>query len=108
MYEYSCKLDRIIDGDTVDVIIDLGFDIHFKSRIRLFGIDAPEVRTRNADEKVKGFAAKDRLTELLPENFTIRTVLDKKGKFGRVLGTLVVGDVNINELLVSEGHAIKS
>jgi len=107
MYEYNCKLDRIVDGDTVDVIIDLGFDIHFNSRIRLLGIDAPEVRTRDDVQKLKGLAAKHRLKELLPEEFTIRTKLDKRGKYGRVLGTLMVGDTNINELLVEEGHAIK-
>jgi len=108
MYEYSCKLDRIIDGDTVDVIIDLGFDMHYKSRIRLFGINAPEVRTRDDVQKMKGLAAKHRLKELLPEKFTIQTKLDKRGKYGRVLGILVVDETNINELLVEEGHAVKS
>ena len=106
MYEYRCTLDRIIDGDTVDVIIDLGFDIHFKSRIRLFGIDAPEVRTRDDVQKMKGLAAKNPLKELLPNEFIVQSKLDKRGKYGRVLGVLMVGDTNINELLVEEGHAI--
>ena len=65
MYEYNAKLDRIIDGDTVDALIDLGFDIWIKKRIRLYGIDAPETRTRDLEEKSLGFAAKERLEELL-------------------------------------------
>jgi len=107
MYEYKCKLLRIVDGDTIDVDIDLGFSIHQKNRIRLSGIDTPEIRTRDTVEKKRGFAAKNRLAELLPEEFIIRTKYDNRGKYGRVLGTLIVDDVNINELLVLEGHAIK-
>lgn len=107
MYEYKCKLLRIVDGDTIDVDIDLGFSIHQKNRVRLFGIDTPEVRTRDVDEKAKGFAAKIRLTELLPEEFVIQTKYDNRGKYGRVLGTLIVNNQNINEQLVEEGHAIR-
>lgn len=114
MYEYKCSLDRVVDGDTVDVSIDLGFDIHFKQRVRLYGINAPESRTRDLDEKQKGLAAKERLVELLPqfpETFIIKTTLDKKGKYGRVLGTLFVEHgnttMNINDTLIEEGHAVK-
>ena len=112
MYEYFCILDRVVDGDTVDVIIDLGFDIHFKQRVRLYGINAPESRTRDLEEKKRGLAATDRLVELLPkapERFTVKTSLDKKGKFGRILGTFFVeygnDTMNVNEQMIQEDHA---
>lgn len=106
MYTYKAKLDRIIDGDTVDANIDLGFDITIHKRIRLAGIDTPESRTRDLEEKKKGLASKQRLTELLGEG---DFVLESKevGKYGRVLGTLLVDDININETLVEEGFAVE-
>ena len=63
MYEYNCEIKRVVDGDTVDVIIDLGFDIFYKSRVRLYGIDTPESRTRNKDEKVRGLMSKQYLID---------------------------------------------
>jgi len=108
MYEYNCTLDRVVDGDTVDVNIDLGFDINFKTRVRLLGINCPEVRTRDNVQKMKGLAAKNRVKELLVDEFIIHTVLDKRGKYGRVLGTLIVDGQDINQLLIEEGHAVKS
>ena len=106
MYTYKAKLDRIIDGDTVDAHIDLGFDITIHKRIRLAGIDTPESRTRDLEEKAKGLAAKARLEELLEEkNFVLES--KEVGKYGRVLGTLLVDDVNINETLVEEGFAVE-
>jgi len=108
MYEYQCEVKRIVDGDTVDVIIDLGFSIHFSTRVRLYGIDTPESRTRNKDEKVRGFLSKDYLKEWLDQGgVIIRTYRDKKGKFGRVLGEMVVGGRNINLLMVEENYAVK-
>ena len=114
MYEYKARLERVIDGDTIDVIIDLGFDIHFKQRIRLYGINTPETRTRDLEEKKRGFAAKARLIELIGEFdfFTIQTKIDKKGKYGRVLGTIFIPDafddwINVNETLLTEGHAVE-
>lgn len=108
MYEYKCEVKRIVDGDTVDVIIDLGFSIHFSTRVRLYGIDTPESRTRNKDEKVRGFLSKDYLKEWLDQGgVIIRTYRDKKGKFGRVLGEMVVGGRNINLLMVDENYAVK-
>ena len=106
MYTYKAKLDRIIDGDTVDAHIDLGFDITIHKRIRLAGIDTPESRTRDLEEKAKGLASKDRLVELLEDG---EFVLESKevGKYGRVLGTLHVDDVNVNETLVQEGFAVE-
>ena len=116
MYEYNAKILRVVDGDTVDVLIDLGFDTHVKKRVRLYGINAYESRTRDKDEKVKGLAAKARLKELLKSNKD--TVILKShgvGKFGRCLGELFV-DGNemfsyepqcVNKMLIAEGHAVK-
>ena len=99
-------LNRIVDGDTIDVAIDLGFDIHYNTRVRLHGINTPECRTRDLEEKKRGLAAKARLQELLVGDYlTIKTKLDKSGKFGRVLGEIFMKNVNINERLVEEGHA---
>jgi micrococcal nuclease len=106
MYEYNAKLDRIIDGDTVDALIDLGFDIWIKKRIRLYGIDAPETRTRDLEEKSLGFAAKERLEELLEASGGLFVLSSAGvGKYGRCLGTIFIDNKNINELLISEGHA---
>ena len=108
MYEYKCKVTRVVDGDTVDVIIDLGFDISYSSRVRLFGIDTPESRTRDIDEKARGLISKDFLKSYLDKGgVVIRTRKDKKGKFGRILGEMVVEDININELMIKEHHAVK-
>ncbi len=106
MYTYKAKLDRVVDGDTIDAHINLGFDITIHKRIRLAGIDTPESRTRDLEEKARGLASKDRLVELLGEGSFI---LESKevGKYGRVLGTLHVEDVNINETLVEEGFAVE-
>jgi micrococcal nuclease len=108
MYEYNCKVTRVVDGDTVDVIIDLGFDISYSSRVRLFGIDTPESRTRDKDEKARGLISKDFLKSYLDKGgVVIRTRKDKKGKFGRILGEMIVEDTNINELMIEEHHAVK-
>ena len=106
MYEYKAKLDRVIDGDTVDAMIDLGFDTWVHKRIRLEGIDAPETRTRDLDEKAQGFITKDRLTDLLEaSNGEFVVVSHGVGKYGRCLGTIIIEDENINELLIREGLA---
>ena len=103
MYEYNCKIKRVVDGDTVDAVLDLGFDVSYSCRIRLYGIDTPESRTRNKDEKVRGKMAGTFLKEAIEagEKVVIQTKLkDSKGKYGRVLGDVVVDDVNINKLMV--------
>ena len=110
MYEYRAEVLRVVDGDTVDVLIDCGFSILLKERVRLFGIDAPESRTRDKKEKKRGLAAKARLQELIEnadQKIIIKTELDKKGKFGRILGVLwdEKKKKNFNSMLVSEGHA---
>lgn len=100
------KIVKVVDGDTVDALIDLGFDVYVKKRIRLYGINTPETRTRDKEEKVRGLAAKKRLKELLKSK-NIIVVSHGVGKFGRVLGELVCDDVNLNDQLVTEGHATK-
>ena len=108
MYEYNCEVKRVVDGDTVDVIIDLGFDIHYSSRVRLYGIDTPESRTRNKDEKVRGIMSKEYLIDALSKGqVVIKTYRDKKGKFGRVLGEMYVDDSSINLRMVDEYLAVK-
>ena len=112
MYEYRFDLDRVIDGDTIDVNLDLGFDVVLKKqRIRLYGLNTPESRTRDLEEKQYGLAAKARLKELLEEGETLslRTAIDKKarGKYGSILGTIYADGVNLNDLLIEEGHAIE-
>lgn len=116
MYEYNAKITRVVDGDTVDALIDCGFSIFRQERIRLYGIDAYESRTRDKEEKKKGLAAKARLKELVKEGKSlviVRTEIDKKGKFGRLLGRLYhplefgqLGGLSYNEILVNEGHAV--
>jgi len=106
MYKYSAKLIRVIDGDTVDAMIDLGFSVWVEKRIRLYGIDAPETRTRNLEEKKKGIETKKRLQELLEANRNVFIVKSHGvGKYGRCLGTLIIDDVNLNERLLREGYA---
>ena len=106
MYKYNAKLDRVVDGDTVDAMIDLGFDTWVHKRIRLLGIDAPETRTRDLDEKAQGLATKKRLEDLL-EAANGMFVLQSHGvgKYGRCLGIIIIEDENINELLIREGLA---
>lgn len=110
MYTYNSRLDRVVDGDTVDAFIDLGFDTHVKKRIRLYGMDAWESRTRDKEEKVKGLAAKARLIQILNENNNeFILVSHGVGKFGRCLGELFItsDSDSINNQLVLEGHAKK-
>ena len=110
MYEYNCKIVRIIDGDTVDVDIDLGFDVCLvKQRIRLFGVDTPESRTRDAEEKKFGIMAKNFVKGRLPvgSNQVLRTRLDdSRGKFGRILGEFVIEDSTLNRLLIATNNAV--
>lgn len=108
MYEYKCNITRVVDGDTVDAEIDLGFDIVYKSRVRLYGIDTPESRTRDLDEKARGKLAGKFLSDsiLHADNLIIQTKLDKKGKFGRVLGVIVADDVDLNQALINNYLAV--
>ena len=114
MYEYRCTVVKIIDGDTVDVDIDLGFGVWMKKqRIRMFGIDTPESRTRDLEEKKYGLAAKDFMTKMLDDDggITLKTHKDKEGKFGRILGelwrTTNYADKSINQYLIDKHHAVE-
>lgn len=112
MNEYDVKVLKVIDGDTVDVDIDLGFGIMLTDeRVRIMGIDTPESRTSDKVEKLFGLAAKNRLKELLGEEAVLithddRNGEDMKGKFGRVLGDFRVGGKTVTEILIEEGHAV--
>ncbi len=111
MFTYNVKLDRVVDGDTVDFIVDLGFGINVKERFRLFGINAPEARTKHLVEKKKGMASKAFLHDLLTKaeeegkQIQIITYRDRKGKFGRYLGSIYVDLKNINHLMMDSNHA---
>ena len=108
MYEYKVTLDRVIDGDTVDVDIQLGFKVVLsKQRIRLHGIDTPESRTRNKEEKVRGLLSKEYLKNIC-ESSTIRLRSKDRGKFGRILGILYQDDetVSINQRMCDDGYAV--
>ena len=113
-YIYRGKLERVVDGDTIDALIDVGFDIWIKKRIRYSGIDTWESRTRNLEEKAMGLKAKARTKELLEEvssksgYFRIKSY--GLGKYGRVLADVFIMDKdgkqwNVNETLITEGHA---
>ena len=118
MYEYKIKsIDHIVDGDTFDTTVDLGFNILHKIRVRMYGINTPESRTRDLEEKAKGLKSKDRLAELLTSGFhsdcNLILATKEKGKYGRYLGIvyrLRDGEeerFNINERLVEEGYAVE-
>ena len=116
MYEYKIKLDRVVDGDTVDAFIDLGFDVSIKKRIRFMGINTPESRTRDLEEKARGLAAKDRVKQLLEGADVIQLESHGVGKYGRCLGELSIDVVDgkqgltlqsVNQLLIKEGHAVE-
>ena len=108
------KINRVVDGDTIDVTIDLGFDLYKKERVRIAGVDTPEKRTKNLEAKALGIDAtnwlKDKLEETIAgdEELTVRTELHGGvGKYGRLLGWLYVGDdtVSLNEQMITEGYA---
>ena len=109
MFRFNARLVRVVDGDTIDADIELGFSVFMRDRIRLMGIDTPESRTRNLQEKSWGLAAKHRLIELLAEangEFTLVTEDMEKGKFGRVLGTIEINGKDANQTLIEENFAI--
>jgi micrococcal nuclease len=123
-FEYNAKVLKVVDGDTVDALVDLGFSVHRKIRVRLYGIDAPESRTRDLEEKKKGLAAKARLIEILDEHdYEIIIKSHGVGKYGRCLGELFYIRVelseddgeeireelktSINNQLIVEGHGVR-
>ena len=108
-YSYRVKsIKKIIDGDTFDCIMDLGFDVLLEARVRMMGIDTPESRTRDLEEKKFGLLAKEYLTmKLEAEDIIVRTEVDnEKGKFGRILGWVWANGVNINQQMIDENMAV--
>jgi micrococcal nuclease len=111
MYTYNAKTTKVVDGDTVDALVDLGFDTWKKVRIRFYGIDAYESRTRDLEEKEKGLAAKQRVIDVLNENnneFTLKS--HGVGKYGRCLGEIFVetlGETSLQKTLINEGHGVE-
>ena len=109
MYEYGCKVNRVVDGDTVDVTLDLGFSILHKCRVRLYAIDTPESRTRDKDEKARGKLSSKYLKDAIDngKKIVLRSKLkDSKGKYGRVLGEIIVDDININVAMIENHLAV--
>ena len=107
MYIYNAKLDRVVDGDTVDATVDLGFDTWKFIRIRLVGINTPESRTRDLEEKARGLAAKDFVVDMFKKHNDVFILHSRGvGKYGRCLGNIFFGDQNLNDLLITEGHAV--
>ena len=118
MYEYKCNVVKVVDGDTVDVDIDLGFGVWLKDeRVRIMGIDTPESRTSDKVEKLFGLAAKEKLKSMLGESPTLKTQVNKdgedmKGKFGRILGDFDVYDADkdawrpATDILIETGNAV--
>ena len=111
MYTYNATVTKVVDGDTIDALVDLGFDTWKQIRIRLNGINSPESRTRDLEEKARGLAAKARLKEILKENKNkFILVSHGVGKYGRCLGEIFIsqGDTfSVNDQLITEGHAVE-
>lgn len=111
MYTYKAKLIRVINGDTVVAEVDLGFNVFVRQRIKLFGIDTPDSKSNDPAIKELGLESKAKLLELLTREFVVETILNKRGKVGRVLGIVfaIASDgslLNINDTLVNQGHAV--
>jgi len=109
VYHYNFEVTRVVDGDTIDGWVDLGFDMKMFKRVRLWGIDAPENRTSDPNEKVRGIAAAAWLVDRIAEvqnKIILKTYKDNVGKYGRLLGTVLVNGINVNTEMIQEGHAV--
>ena len=109
MYTYKCNTIRVIDGNTVDAIIDLGFNVTIRQRIKLYGINVSDVRSTDETVRQQAIASKTKLTELLGNEFVCETIVNKRGKAGRIMGKLTIdnqsGKVDINQQLIDLGFA---
>ena len=110
MYTYECNTIRVIDGNTVDAIIDLGFNVTIRQRIKLYGVNVEDVRSLDESKKEKAVASKTKLAELLGNEFTCETIMNKRGKAGRIMGQLSVVDAkgtkhSVNDQLINLGFA---
>ena len=109
MYTYTASVLKVIDGDTIEVDFDLGFGVWLRNqRIRLDGIDTPESRTADKEEKVRGTLSKEKLKEILGKDIQITTKIDPNEKYGRILGVLVNDKgINVNQWLIENNYAVK-
>jgi len=110
MYTYKAKLIRVIEGDTIDADIDLGFDIYIRQRIKLFGIATPDPKSKDINIREQGLIVKSKLIELLPKDFIVETLHNRRGKYGRTMGIVYIKDeknklTNINHTLIDLGLA---
>jgi len=110
MYTYQCNTIRVIDGNTVDAIIDLGFNVTIRQRIKLYGANVRDIRSLDEAEKAQALASKNRLTELLGSEFICETILNKRGKAGRIMGKLSIVDntgklLDVSSIMINEGFA---
>ena len=107
MFEYNARLVRVIDGDTVRLDIDLGFSIYRIENLRLRGINTPELNSKDPVERARAVEAKEYLAEILEfGDLTIRTHRDRSDKYGRILADIFLGDVNVNQQMITAGHAV--
>lgn len=107
MYNYKALVNRVVDGDTVSLEIDLGFSIYKKSNCRLWGINTPELRSKDKEEKEKAIMAKDYLTEILPIGLSVTIKSKNLDKYGRPLIEIFVNNMNINDEIVSKGFGVR-
>jgi len=110
MYTYQCNTIRVIDGNTVDAIIDLGFNVTIRQRIKLYGVNVEDIRSHDESAKAKALHSKNRLADLIGSEFICETIVNKRGKAGRVMGKLYSinpdgSQVDINQQLIDEGYA---
>jgi micrococcal nuclease len=110
MYFYKGKIEKVVDGDTLDIVIDLGFDIHYKCRVRLYGVNTPESRTKDLAEKEKGLATKKYVQDwaVSVSDVYIKTLKDATEKYGRILAVIYADSemkVSLNDQLIDSGHA---
>ncbi len=112
MYEYKCYTVRVIDGNTIDAQVDLGFNVLVRQRIKLYGINTADIRSTDDAEKNSALLAKNKLTSLVGKEFICQTIMNKRGKIGRTLGNIFVEDENgdridINQAMINSGLAYK-
>ena len=112
MYEYKCFTIRVVDGNTIDAEVDLGFNVLVRQRIKLFGVHCSDIRSADPKEKERAQKARNRLAELVGKEFYCHTIMNKRGKAGRTLGHVYIIDANknridVNQILINEGLATR-
>ena len=112
MYEYKCFTIRVVDGNTIDAEVDLGFNVLVRQRIKLFGVHCSDIRSADPKEKERAQKARNRLAELVGKEFYCNTIMNKRGKAGRTLGHVNIMDANenridVNQILINEGLATR-